>query len=226
MENNPLTNTNDNEQLIRIKNVNSPDAVIQGMYLEITNIAQGVNIALLVYVVTSEAFLSTKSLDLIAKLFLAITSLFICALFWIRYYLDTKILDRSFTVSSVVWFFAYIAFQGISVAFINLPNVWFVSTGIFLFFGSGFYQLNLREMKRKQKANVLSIQSGVLSDYLRWQTQRMKELLFLSIFSILGAIIITIGFLPLLIASAIALGVSVWQLVVCRDYRKFINTGI
>ena len=206
-----------------IKN-NHPDEVIQSMYLEITNIAQGVNIALLAYIVTSEVFISGGWYDFITHFSLALTSLFICVLFWIRYYLDTRILYRSFTVLSVIWYFLYITFQGISITFINQPVAWLVSTGFFLLFGAGFYQLNLNEIKRKKAFQVLE----ALPEYEAWQKRRLVELSVMAFVSFAGAWLVKYGLLPYLLASWVALAASIWQLVLCRDYRKlnFINTGV
>jgi hypothetical protein len=43
-------------------------------------------------------------------------------------------------------------------SFIALPSVWLSSTGVFLFFGCGFYVLNLLEILRKQKAGVMPME--------------------------------------------------------------------
>jgi len=154
----------------------------------------------------------------------AVTSLFISVIFWARYYFDTEILNRSFTVISVLWFFAYLISQGVSISFIALPSVWLSSTGVFLFFGCGFYVLNLLEIRRKQKAGVMPM--GYL--FLNWQRRRMVELLVLSLMAFAGAYLVLLNPAIALPAAIIALVMAIWQLVVTNDYRRhrFIETGI
>lgn len=149
-----------------------PNAIIKDLYLEITNIAQGVNIAIFVYIIATRGFFSSLAENYFSAPFIAATSLLIVIIFWARYYLDTEIIDRSFTTLSVTWFFMYVVIQGISISFIADPVSWFSSTSVFLFFGVGFYFLNLRGIKRKNSA-------GVMPDcpkFIQWQTRRMIDL--------------------------------------------------
>jgi len=143
---------------------------------------------------------------------------------WARYYFDTEILNRSFTVISVLWFFAYLISQGVSISFIALPSVWLLSTGVFLFFGCGFYVLNLLEIRRKQKAGVMPMEYP----FLNWQRRRMVELLVLSLMAFAGAYLVLLNPAIALPAAIIALVMAIWQLVVTNDYRRhrFIETGI
>ena len=206
------------------KDCNSPHLIIKDLYLQINNISQGVNIGLFVVVlVTSNFYGSFAQTRYSAPLF-ALTNLFISIVFWARYYFDTEILNRSFTVISVLWFFAYLISQGVSISFITTPTAWLLSTGVFLFFGCGFYVLNLLEIRRKQKAGVMP------RDYpfVNWQWRRMIELLVLSAMAFVGAYLVLINPAIALPAAIIALVISIWQLVVTNDYRKckFIETGI
>jgi hypothetical protein len=131
------------------------DPIIKDLYLEITNIAQGANIAILVYSITARSFLASLATGYLSPAIFALASLLIVVVFWARYYLDTGILERSFTVPAAIWFFAYSVAQGVSISFISTPWAWLAGTGVFLFFGFGFYVLNLSEIRRKQKAGMM-----------------------------------------------------------------------
>ena len=85
-----------------------PNSIIKDLYLEITNIAQGVNIAIFVYIIATRDFFSSLADNYFSTPFIALASLLIVVIFWARYYLDTAILDRSFTPLSVPWFFLYV----------------------------------------------------------------------------------------------------------------------
>ncbi len=193
------------------------------MYLEITNIAQGINIAILVYVITTPEFGKSIELSNFSSPILAFSSLMIVILFWVRYYLDTQILQRSFTIFSATWFFLYTVIQGISISLVTRPVLWFAATSLFLFFGSGFYWLNIKEIKRKQNAGmVFSLQ------YVDWQTRRLIDLIILSILSLSGAYFVVIYPSIVFPASLIVVVLSLWQVSITNDYRlkSFIEAGI
>src|SRR3972149_5735332 len=133
--------------------------------MQINNIAQGFAIAILIDALSERFMNSAHSLiiDDFYVLVLALTSLFISIIFWTRYYFDTEVIKRSFSVKSVSWFFLYIVSEGFSFKQITEPFNWLFSTGIFLFFGLGFYVLNLAEIpanktkpeyEKKTKRNV------------------------------------------------------------------------
>jgi hypothetical protein len=98
--------------------ITPPNPVVGTMYLEIVNIVQGINIAILVYVVTTANFLTSLRVGHLSIFLIAATSLLIMINFWIRYYLDTEILHRSFTVFSITWFFIFLVVQGIAISFV------------------------------------------------------------------------------------------------------------
>jgi len=204
------------------RNKNHPNRIIKDMYLEINNIAQGINIGIFVLVLASPAFYDFKIQFFSAPIFM-LASLLISVIFWTRYYFDTEILDRSYTVLSTVWFFCYLISQGVSISLVTQPANWFFATGAFLFFGAGFYTLNIIEIRRKQKANVISVPKT----FIVWQRRRLIELIILSILSIAGGILIATYPATALPAAFLALAVAVWQLVITHDYRKyqFIDTG-
>jgi hypothetical protein len=153
----------------------------------------------------------------------AATSLLIVIVFWARYYLDTEILDRSFTVLATFWFFAYVVAQGVSISFISIPQGWLAGTGVFLFFGAGFYVLNLKEIRRKQRMRILP----EYPDFVNWQARRMIELAVLSPFALFGAFLVSRRPDLALPAAMCAFGVSIWQLAITSDYRRlsFLSTG-
>ena len=200
-----------------------PNHIIKDMYLEINNIAQGINIGIFVLVLASPSFYDFKSQFFSTPIF-AIASLLISVIFWTRYYFDTEILDRSYTVLSAVWFFCYLISQGVSISLVTQPADWFLSTGVFLFFGAGFYALNMNEIRRKQRKNAISLPKK----FVTWQWQRLIELLILSALSIAGKFIILTQPANALPAAIFALVIAVWQLIKTHDYRKyqFIETGI
>ena len=149
------------------------------MYLEINNIAQGINIGIFVLVLSTPGFYDFRTEYYSTPLF-ALASLFISVIFWARYYFDTELLDRSFTVLSAIWFFGYLITQGISISMVAQPTNWLMSTAVFLFFGAGFYALNLLEIHRKVKTKVLSLSSR----FIVWQWKRMIELLILCVYAL------------------------------------------
>ncbi|MBV6438333.1 MAG: hypothetical protein WA009_09600 [Phototrophicaceae bacterium] len=201
-----------------------PDAIVKDLYLEITNISQGVNVAIFVYVLTTPEFSASVSATVFSTLLIAIASLLIVVVFWVRYYLDTAILNRSFTSLSVTWFFAYVVVQGLSISLISRPPMWFFVTSLFLFFGAGFYILNLREIRRKQRAGLLLTANG----FVRWQEKRLIELVVLSAASFCGGLLVTAYSGLALPAAIVALGFALWQIAVTEKYRtfKFIEAGV
>ena len=206
------------------KNYSFPNSVVKTLYLEITNIAQGINIAIFVYIVTTGNFFSSLVMNYFSTPLIALTSLLIAVVFWARYYLDTEILDRSFTTLSLTWFFIFVIIQGISISLMTNPFAWLVSTGIFLLFGAGFYLINLGEIRRKQQAGAMPEWPA----FVIWQKKRMIELIILSILTLSGAVLLQRNPVIAFSESIIALAVAIWQLAITRDYRKlgFIETGI
>jgi len=201
-------------------NTNLPNPVIKDMYLEINSIAQGVNVGVLVLVASdSDNILTANYFSLPV---FALTNLLISITFWARYYFDTTILHRSYTPMSVLWFFAYILSQGVSISSIGKPVAWLVSTGVFLFFGFGFYVLNLLEIRRKQVAAELPVA------YLIWQKRRMVELLLLSTTSFVGAYFVFQYPALALPVGLVAMLAAVWQFALTNGYRtrRFIDTGV
>lgn len=199
-----------------------PNPIVKNMYLEITNIAQGVNLAILVYILSTPSFWSSIEMGFLSAPVFAVCSFLIIAVFWIRYYLDTEILNRSFTVISALWFFGSEALQGITISFIASPAVWLGTTGLFLFFGAGFYWLNLKEIQRKTAELTLK------ASFVTWQKQRMQELGSMSIITLIAALVVMNYPAFAIPASLCALGIAVWQTAVTNDYRRlsFIETGL
>jgi hypothetical protein len=194
------------------------------MYLEINNIAQGLNVGLFVLVLTTPSFYNSFASSYYSTPLFALTSLVISIIFWTRYYFDTEILNRSFTVLSAFWFFAYVTSQGLSIYFVSVPFAWLLSTGVFLFFGSGFYALNLAEIRRKRRAGL----EAAMPDFEAWQRRRMVELMIFSGTSLIGAALVAASPVVALPAAALSLIAALWQLALTDDYRrrKFIETGI
>ena len=203
--------------------MNHPNSIVKDMYLEITNVAQGVNIAILVYVISTQDSLGHT----LASWLLILTSFLIVIIFWIRYYFDTEILGRSFTILSAGWFFVYEVVQGVSISSVDNPPLWFLTTGLFLFMGSGFYWINLQEIRRKEKARVLKVKN----EFIQWQKRRMVELLILAFLAIGISLLLRNSSLSTswisLLASA-SLGIAFWQTVITNDYRRkrFLDVGI
>jgi hypothetical protein len=200
-----------------------PNNIIQDMYLEINNIAQGINIGIFVFVLANPDFYNFQERFYSSPIFI-LASFLISVIFWTRYYFDTEILNRSYTVVSTVWFFCYLISQGVSISMVTQPANWLFGTGAFLFFGAGFYWLNLIEIRRKENRAAISLPHGFTS----WQWRRLIELLVVSILSIIGGFIVSTNPASALLAAVFALLVAIWQLVVAHDYRKyrFIETGV
>ena len=208
----------------KIKSQNhNPNHIVKDMYLEINNIAQGINIGIFVLVLSTSDFYNFRDEYYSTPLF-ALSSLFISVIFWARYYFDTEVLDRSFTVFSAIWFFGYLITQGVSISMVTHPSYWLISTAVFLFFGAGFYALNLWEIHRKAKADILSLSPK----FIDWQKKRLVELIVLGVLCIFGRYILMNQPSSALLVSIFAFGIAIWQLVITHDYRKyqFIETGI
>ncbi|MEO8394791.1 MAG: hypothetical protein ABI700_17485 [Chloroflexota bacterium] len=198
--------------------------IVKDLYLEITNISQGVNIAIFVYIFTTSDFLASIPASNYGTMLIALASFLGVIIFWVRYYLDTAILDRSFTTLSVTWFFLYVVTQGISISFIGNPSRWFLATSIFLFFGAGFYSLNLMEIRRKLNAGVMAS----VPRFIGWQKRRLIELLIFSVLSLCCSIFVNNSPALTLPTAIIAVAFAFWQIVVTEHYRtfKFIETGV
>lgn len=220
-----------------------PIEFVQKMYMQINNIAQGFAVAILIEALAERFMNGAYSLvaDDFYILNLALTSLFISIIFWTRYYLDTEVIKRSFSVRSVTWFFLFIVSEGFSFKQISEPVNWLFSTGIFLFFGFGFYILNLAEIpkpKKKQK-NRLKTKDNFFRKvwnwveatyrylfkekkiYRDWQKERLVDIIILCLLTFVGGRLVTSE--PLLIypISIVTLLFAVWQLSKSRDYKKF-----
>lgn len=200
-----------------------PNPVVRDMYLEITNISQGVNVGLLVFVITAQEFYNSFAVNYYSAPLFAVTDLMISVIFWTRYYFDTDILKRSYTAISTIWFFAYLVAQGVSITFVSVPCVWLASTGVFLFFGFGFYVLNLIEIRRQQSQGILP----QWPSYVNWQRRRMIDLIVLSVFAFAGAYLVFRYPAVAFPAALCALIISIWQVEINRAYRRFefIETG-
>jgi len=201
--------------------------VIEKMYMQVNNISQGFAIAILIDTL-AERFMNNAHLlgwDDFSTLILALSSLCISIIFWTRYYFDTFIIKRSFSVRSVIWFFAYIVAEGFSFKQINEPVNWFISTGIFLAFGFGFYFLNLGEIKRKQKSkiklNLPEKYKDTLDAYSKWQRFRLVDMVVLSMLSLSGAALTSAYAILQYPIGVITLIIALWQLSKSRDYKKF-----
>jgi len=128
-------------------------------------------------------------------------------------------------VRSIIWFFAYIVAEGFSFKQINEPTNWFVSTGIFLMFGFGFYTLNLAEIKRKQKnkskMNLPGKYIDTLNKYAMWQKFRSIELLILTTLAFAGAVLTSAYNSVQYPIGVVTLLIVLWQLSKSRDYKNF-----
>ena len=205
----------------------TPPEVIEKMYMQVNNISQGFAIAILIDTLTDQFMNDSHGFNNadFMTLLLALSSLCISIIFWSRYYFDTFIIKRSFSVRSMVWFFAYIVAEGFSFKQINEPVNWLVSTGIFLLFGFGFYILNLGEIQRKQKNHIKMNLPGKYADTLKlftsWQKFRLIEILILAALSFASALLVATYNSLQYLMGAITLFASVWQLSKSRDYKGF-----
>ena len=205
----------------------TPPEFVEEMYMQINNISQGFAIAILIDTLADRFMNNSYVINIndLTTLLLAPTSLCISIIFWSRYYFDTYIIKRSFSVRSMVWFFAYIVAEGFSFKQINEPINWFVSTGIFLLFGFGFYVLNLGEIQRKQKSkikmNLPEKYVDTLNKYTSWQKFRLIDLFILTFLSFAGAALSSAYSSLQYPIAAITLFIALWQLSKSRDYKKF-----
>lgn len=201
--------------------------IVEKMYMQINNISQGFAVAILIDTLAERLMNNSHTFDSgdISALLLAFTSLCISIIFWTRYYFDTFIIKRSFSVRAMVWFFAYIVAEGFSFKQINEPINWLFSTGIFLAFGFGFYALNLAEIQRKQKnkikVNLPGKYADTLSEYISWQKFRLADLLMLTTLTLAGAVVVSTYHSLQYFISAVTLVMALWQLTKSRDYKKF-----
>lgn len=205
----------------------TPPEVVEKMYMQVNNISQGFAVAILIDTLADRFMNNSHLFDWadISVLILAFTSLCISIIFWTRYYFDTFIIKRSFSVRAVVWFFAYIVAEGFSFKQIDEPSNWFFSTGIFLAFGFGFYFLNLAEIKRKQKSkiklNLPEKYNDTLSSYSKWQKLRLIDMIILTGLSFAGTVLISAYSSLQYPVGAVTLFIVLWQLSKSRDYKKF-----
>jgi hypothetical protein len=221
-----------------------PIEFVQKMYMQINNIAQGFAIAILIETLSERFMNGPRSFvaDDFYILNLAFTSLFISIIFWTRYYFDTEVIKRAFSVRSVTWFFLYIIAEGFSFKQISEPTNWLYSTGIFLFFGFGFYILNLAEIpkastkkittKLKTKENlfrkVLNRGKAIYlylfkekKNYRDWQKERLVDIVILFILTFVGGWLVMYEPLVIYPISVVTLLFAGWQLSKSRDYKRF-----
>lgn len=205
----------------------TPPEVVEKMYMQVNNISQGFAIAILIDTLAERFMNNAHTFDSsdIGTLILALTSLCISIIFWTRYYFDTYIIRRSFSVRSMVWFFAYIVAEGFSFKQIAEPVNWCISTAIFLAFGFGFYTLNLAEIQRKQqskiKMNLPGAYADTLSKFILWQRFRLIDLFTLTLLACAGAFLISAYDHLQYPIAIITLLIALWQLSKSRDYKKY-----
>lgn len=214
----------EHEEFLHEDSLDPPNPIISNMYHEITNISQALNIGLLVLILTSQRFYeSIVSFSFSTPLF-AFASLLIVVIFWTRFYFDTAILNRSYTLFSTFWFFAYTVVVGTNISFIPSPSLWLLTAGILLFFGAGFYATNLVEIRRKQEAGVLP----AWTNFARWQSNRMRDLLLMATAAEVAALAVWRYPTFSLPAGILTLLGAIWQATLTADYRKhrFLRTGL
>lgn len=201
----------------------APNDIIKDMYLQINNLSQALNVGIFVVILATPGFYSAIQGSFFSTPFFFAANLFISVIFWARYYFDTEILKRSFTIFSVLWYFAYVISQGVSISLVGTPALWLASTGIFLFFGSGFYAINLVEIRGKTRAGILKLEA----DFIEWQRTRLVELLVASLMAFTGAYMVSDQPAIAFPAALIAVAIAMWQLWVTNDYRSkgYIETG-
>jgi hypothetical protein len=215
--------------LVEKKLAEPVNEVVEKMYLQINSIVQGFAISILIGVLAGFRWPDMiANRDFATPLF-SFASFFISIVFWSRYYFDTVIIKRSFDIYAIVWFFLYIVAEGISFTKIGEPVMWLISTGIFLFFGAGFYILNILEIRRKQENKVkINIADNDVKEYLKWQKMRFLDLIVAACLTLAGAYILTLYPTSAPIAGFVALIVSLWQLDKSTDYKRlrFLKTGL
>jgi hypothetical protein len=215
--------------LVEKKLVEPVNEVVEKMYLQINSIVQGFAISILIGVLAGLHWPDIiTNRDFATPLF-SFASFFISIVFWSRYYFDTVIIKRSFGIYAIVWFFLYIVAEGISFTKIGNPVMWLISTRIFLFFGAGFYILNILEIRRKQDNRVrLNLADNDVKEYLKWQKMRLLDLIVAACMTLAGAYILTLYPTSAPFAGLVALIVSLWQLDKSTDYKRlrFLKTGL
>jgi hypothetical protein len=167
--------------------------------------------------------------------------LFISIIFWTRYYIDTEVINRSFSVKSVTWFFLFVIAEGFSFKQIGEPSNWLFSTGLFLIFGFGFYILNLSEIpenkakdenKLKSRGNIFQRMWKWFAEIYRylidkkrnyrdWQKERLVDLIILCSLTFVGGWMVIKESLLIYPISIVTLFFAVWQLSKSMDYKKF-----
>jgi hypothetical protein len=214
--------------LVEKKLAEPVNEVVEKMYLQINSIVQGFAVSILI---TALAGLHWPDIivnrDFATPCF-AFASFFISIVFWSRYYFDTVIIKRSFGIYPIVWFFLYIVAEGISFTKIGEPVMWLISTGVFLFFGAGFYLLNLLEIHRKQENKIkIYVADNDVKEYLKWQKMRFLDLIMASVMVFAGAYIVTLYPASASLAGFAALVISLWQLDKSSDYKRlrFLRPG-
>lgn len=219
----------DKNNLIERKLAEPVNEVVEKMYLQINSIVQGFAISILISVLAGFHWPDiVASRDFAIPLF-SFASFFISIVFWSRYYFDTVIIKRSFGIHSIVWFFLYIVAEGISFTKIGDSVMWMISTGIFLFFGAGFYVLNILEIEHKQANKIkINVADNDVREYLRWQKMRCLDLLAVTAMSLAGAYVVTLYPASASLAGFAALVISLWQLDKSSDYKRlrFLKTGL
>jgi hypothetical protein len=212
------------------KNLAEPvNEVVEKMYLQINSIVQGFAVSILISVLAGFHWPEIIANRDFATPFFSFASFFISIVFWSRYYFDTVILKRSFGIYAMVWFFLYIVAEGISFTKIGEPVMWLVSTGIFLFFGAGFYIFNILEIRRKQENKIkINVADNGVKEYLKWQKMRFLDLLVAACLTLAGARIVMLYPAAAPLAGFVALIISLWQLDKSTDYKRFrfLKTGI
>lgn len=202
-----------------------PSPIIQTMYLEITNISQGINIGLFVFIIVEPSFFNSVLTSYYATPFFAISSLMMSMIFWTRFYFDTEILKRSFSQPLTTLFFLFAIAMGINILSMKIPQAWLFSAVALLLCGVGFYAFNIGEIRRKQKAGILLT---LPAEYTLWQQKRLVDLLFLAVLSLASAWFVQ-RHPPLSLPAALAsvLG-AFWQFRETGAYRAqpFLKTGL
>jgi hypothetical protein len=230
--------------MAKTRQPNQPNEFVQKMYMQVNNFSQGFAIVILIDSLADRLMEGSRQfvLEDIYVFIFALTSFFISLIFWTRYYFDTEIIKRSFSVKAVVWFFLYIVSEGFSFRQVSEPFYWLISTGVFLLFGCGFYILNLSEIgysansrnASKNPAYPLKFHERVRRwftntyrylfverrKYRDWQIERLVDMIVLAGLSFIGGWLVVRN--PALVypIAIFALSFSLWQLSKTRDYKR------
>lgn len=211
--------------------------------MQVNNFSQGFAIVILIDSLANRIMEDARPFvleDLYVFIF-ALTSFFISLIFWTRYYFDTEIIKRSFSVKAVVWFFLYIVSEGFSFRQVAEPLNWLVSTGVFLLFGCGFYILNLSEIANSVNKNnnqhpayPLKFRPRIKKwftdtyhylfvarrKYRDWQIERLVDLIMLAGLAFFGGWLVVRNAILVYPVAVLALLFSLWQLSKTRDYKR------